>query len=122
MFAMGLKSLWKVEARTLAEQRTLFGIVASVLVLNSIDAVLTLTWVTVGIAKEANPLMDELLGRHPVAFVIGKMALVSSGSWLLWRRKDQPLAVVGLFGVFLVYYAILLVHVDALARVLQSLA
>jgi hypothetical protein len=92
--------------------RWLYGIVQCVLVLNLIDAVLTLLWVHAGLAVEANTLVDELVNEHALLFVLVKLGLVGMGSWLLWRRRESPLAVVGIFVAFVTYYLILLYHVD----------
>jgi hypothetical protein len=90
--------------------RWLGGVAKSILVLNLLDAVFTTAWVSAGLAREANPLLAELVTSHPVAFVLVKTTLVGLGSLLLWRKRTRPLAVVGIFAVFLVYYAILLYH------------
>lgn len=97
------------------------GIVKVTLVLNLLDALFTLTWVGLGLASEANPFMAELVVQHPVAFVVTKLALVGLGSLLLWRYRRRPLAVVAMFLAFLVYYAILLMHVDYLSYVVGIL-
>ena len=90
--------------------RWLNGIVKAIVVLNGIDALLTLFWVRAGLAQEANVFLRTLVNNHAVLFVSAKIALVSLGSLLLWRYRRHPFAVVGLFAVFLVYYAILLHH------------
>jgi len=92
--------------------RWLDGIVKALLVLNLIDAVLTLVWVRAGLAREANALMRELVNHHAVAFVVVKVALVSIGSWFLWSRRHHAIAVVSIFIAFLAYYLILLYHVQ----------
>ncbi len=92
--------------------RWLYGIVQCVLVLNLIDALLTLFWVHAGLAVEANTLIDELVSEHALLFVLVKLSLVGMGSWLLWRRRESPLAVVGIFVAFVTYYLILLYHID----------
>ncbi|MSQ83790.1 MAG: hypothetical protein EXR77_13040 [Myxococcales bacterium] len=89
------------------------GIVATVLILNAIDAVMTVVWIDSGLAVEANPFIAELVHSRPLEFAAGKLLLVSLGSWLLWRRRREPLAVVGIFIVFLAYYLLLLVHLRA---------
>lgn len=89
------------------------GVVASILILNGIDAVLTALWVDGGLANEANPFFGDLVKTQPVLFVLIKVLLVSFGSFTLWRRRREPLAVIGIFGIFLVYYWLLLVHVRA---------
>jgi hypothetical protein len=90
--------------------RLLNGIVKAIVVLNGIDALLTLFWVRAGLAQEANAFLRTLVDNHAVFFVGAKITLVSLGSLLLWRYRRHPLAVVGLFVVFLVYYIILLHH------------
>ena len=56
-------------------------------------------------------MMDTLLSLGPVVFVAGKLALVFLGTALLWLNRERPLAVVGIFVLFLAYYALLLYHV-----------
>ena len=92
--------------------RWLHGIVKSILVLNLVDAVLTLFWVRFGFATEANTLIDELVDEHSVLFVVVKLALVGMGSWLLWNRRESPVAVVAIFLAFMTYYWILLHHLS----------
>ncbi|MFK7895884.1 MAG: DUF5658 family protein [Myxococcota bacterium] len=103
--------------------RWLEGIVKATLLLNGIDAVLTLIWIQTGLATEANPVMADLVHHHPVTFVLAKVALVSLGSGLLWRLRTRPLAVIGIFAVFLAYYFLILYHLDyanGLVRALLS--
>jgi hypothetical protein len=92
--------------------RWLKGIVKWVLVLNLCDAIFTLVWVRWGLAREANTLLDELVNEQAVAFVVTKLGLVSLGSWLLWRRRDRPLAVIAIFIAFVLYYLVLLYHLQ----------
>ena len=97
------------------------SIVKGTLVLNLLDALFTLTWVGAGMASEANPLLHELVHRHPILFVTAKLALVGLGSLLLWRLRTSRFAVIAMFVAFLAYYALLLVHVDYLGLVLGIL-
>lgn len=92
--------------------RWLEGLVKSLLVLNLLDAVFTLFWVRAGLAREANELMSDLVTEHAVTFVAVKLGLVSLGSWLLWRWRENAAAVIGIFAAFLVYYLILLYHLQ----------
>jgi hypothetical protein len=101
--------------------RWLNGIVKAVLVLNLLDALFTLLWVSAGLATEANVLLETLAHGHPVLFVTVKLGLVSLGSILLWWRRDRPLAVVSLFGAFMVYYLVLLYHVQYASLFVRSL-
>lgn len=101
--------------------RWLQGIVKGVLVMNLLDAVFTLLWVWAGMAKEANPLLRELVHESPVGFAVIKLAVVGLGSLLLWRWRTRPLAVVAIFVAFLAYYALLLLHVGFLSLVIGAL-
>lgn len=55
-------------------------------------------------------LLHSLVRDHPLAFVATKISLVSLGSFLLWTHRAHPLAVIGIFVIFLVYYVVLLYH------------
>ena len=101
--------------------RWLHAIVKSVLVLNLIDAVLTLFWVRSGFADEANTLMDELVNGNALLFVLVKISLVGMGSWRLWRHRQSPFAVVGIFVAFMAYYVILLYHLQYASGLIRSL-
>jgi hypothetical protein len=101
--------------------RWLQGVVKVILVLNLLDAVFTLLWVWAGLAREANPLLRDLVQHSPVAFAASKLALVGLGSLLLWHWRERPLAVVAIFVAFLAYYALLLAHVGFLSLVIGAL-
>ena len=84
----------------------------TVLVLNLFDAMFTLFWVRAGLAVEANALMRSLVNEHALLFVTIKLGLVSLGSWLLWQRREHAGAVIGIFAAFVVYYLVLLYHLQ----------
>ena len=90
--------------------RWLHGIVKATIALNLLDVVFTLVWVSNGLAREANPLLASLVLEHPVLFSIIKTSLVGLASLLFWQFRFRPLAVVGIFGAFLIYYWIVLYH------------
>jgi hypothetical protein len=106
---------------TAQHYRWLRGIVSCVLTLNVLDAFFTLIWISAGLAHEANVLMAPLIERAPALFVAVKLGLVGMGTWVLWLRRDRPLAVIGIFVVFLAYYAILALHLDHLAAIVSHL-
>ena len=106
---------------TAQHYRWLLGIVKWVLVLNLLDAILTLLWVRAGLAREANTLIDELVNEHAVLFVLVKLSLVGMGSLLLWRWRHAPLAVVSIFAAFVAYYLVLLYHVEYASGLLLHL-
>lgn len=90
------------------------GIIAVIIVLNLADAILTCIWLWSGAATEANPVMRMAAGLGPVAFVSVKLALVSLGTFLLWRLRYRAFAVVAIFALFLAYYFVLLYHLQAM--------
>ncbi len=102
------------------EFQWLGGIVKALHILNLLDAVFTLFWVSTGLAKETNVLLQNLVSEDPVLFVVVKISLVSLGSFLLWSRRTRPTAVIALIFVFMVYYYVLLVHLRFMSFVLAS--
>lgn len=83
-----------------------------VLILNVIDAVFTLLYTGCGLASEGNPLMDQLMNRGPVLFMVVKLALVSSGILLLWRLRQRRAAavLVSIAGSAAAYTLLLVYH------------
>lgn len=110
-----------IRVGTPVQFRWLAGIVKTILILNLFDAILTLAWIHSGFATEANPLLATIVVENAVMFVVGKISLVSLGTVLLWRHRERPLAVIGIFGAFLVYYAILLYHISFASFLLGQL-
>ncbi len=96
------------------------GVVKAVIVLNLLDLLFTLIWVGAGHAEEANLLLVSLVREHPVAFVLTKISLVSLGSYLLWKYRAHALAVIGIFSIFMVYYFVLLYHLQYTSVVMSS--
>lgn len=86
----------------------------AVLFLNVVDGVLTLHWISNGLAFEANPMLADLAHNHPFWFVVTKMSLVALGSVILFRNRHRASAVVAIFAAFLAYYGVLLIHLRAL--------
>lgn len=99
---------------TLQHFRWLRGIILTILLLNVIDAGLTLRWIQGGYATEANPMMEVLAHDYPLLFVIVKFVLVALGAYLLWRLRKRRLAIVSIFLAFLAYYCVLLYHLSAM--------
>lgn len=96
----------------------LLGLVKALLILNLLDAILTLFWVYSGLGQEMNPLLRNLIESSPIAFVIAKLSLVALGSLLLWRYRERKLAVIAIVLAFLLYYGLLLWHIGLLSRIL----
>jgi len=64
-------------------------LLASLLVLNLFDAVLTLFWITLELTTEENPFMEVLLDRSPVLFMSVKLLLVSLATVLINRGRHR---------------------------------
>ena len=95
--------------------RLLGWVVRAVVVLNLLDAVLTLLWVNTGIAVEANALLSDLVETNALAFMVVKLSLVSLGLLLLWRQRERKLAVAGLMIAFVAYNSLLVYHLGIAA-------
>jgi len=98
-------------------------LLAITLVMNMLDVVLTSVVVSVGLAVEANPIMAALLEHGTAPFAIAKMALVSTGVWVLWRYRHRPLAMAGTAFTFGCYALVMVQHlksVEAVAWLLGS--
>ena len=80
-------------------------------VLNFLDAILTLVWIQVGFATEANPIMDAVMKIHPSLFVLAKVALVSACLGILWTHRSRALARFCTTFGFSVYSMIIVYHV-----------
>ena len=90
-----------------------------IVVLNVFDGLFTILWVSAGTAYEANPLMATLLGHHPALFMLCKLTLVLLGAALLWEYRHHRFATISIFGLFILYYLIILYQVRSPA--MQSL-
>lgn len=85
-------------------------VLGTVVILNVLDGIFTLFWVLSGKAVETNPIMDLLLGIHPVLFISLKLALVNLGCILLLRFYTKSFALMSSLVAFGVYGAILVYH------------
>ena len=93
---------------------------AAILVLNLIDAVFTLAYTQAGLAVEGNPLMEVVLSRTPVGFVMVKMAIVSLGVLLLWRLQRRRAAVIGMMGAATAYFCLFVYHLSEAHRLVAA--
>ncbi len=76
---------------------------AVLLVLNLFDAASTSLWVALGITGESNPLMATAIDVGFGPFVLGKVALVGLGVWMLWGLRGRRMARVALLPAVLLY-------------------
>ena len=83
-------------------------LIGLVLLMNLIDATLTIMVVGAGIAVESNPLLAGLLEAGPVYFIMLKAVLVGGGCFLLWRYRQNELAQIGAYITFVTYWSLVL--------------
>ena len=60
--------------------------------LNILDAIMTLFWIDLGVAKEANPMMAAALEGGAAHFLICKISLVALGCLLLYKYRKNLLS------------------------------
>jgi uncharacterized membrane protein YpjA len=89
----------------------------ALLVLNLLDAVFTYIWVSLGLAEEANPLMEFVISFSPTAFILYKVLVVNLCVWLLWRTRAQMLCKVLCIPLTCIYVGILLLHLSFLTEI-----
>jgi hypothetical protein len=80
----------------------------STLLFNVFDATATIWVVTRGLAEEANPLLVGPLQTSPLLFIAIKTILAGGGTYLMWRRRDHMIVVLGAYIVFTVYWSLVL--------------
>lgn len=86
------------------------------LVLNVLDAMLTLAGHAAGILWEANPLLAPLVGM-PLAFVATKMGLVVVCLGMLWRLRDHRWVLPTGLVLFVIYSGVITLHLQGLLAV-----
>ena len=86
------------------------NILIAIIGLNLFDAVATLTWLDLGFAKEANPLMAPLIAYCPYCFVAIKMGIVVIVCWFLWRERENKYTFLASKIVFSAYTLLALWH------------
>lgn len=90
-----------------------------VILLNYVDAILTMVATSVGI-PEVNPVMAYLT-PYPLLFGLTKISLVSACVWYLWHHRTHLLARVGMYLGALAYTLVVLTHAHGWLLVLQEL-
>ena len=87
-----------------------------IFVTNLIDAALTITWVNMGIAVEANPLMRFVLELGPWWFVGCKVSVILLACFILWNLRYLLAAKTVALLASLLYMGIVGVHVVGYMR------
>ena len=77
---------------------------------NIIDAALSLQWIKMNVAEEANPLMAYLIDLAPRLFLIVKISLITLSCIILWRFSNHTGAKIFALLAAILYAAILGIH------------
>ena len=82
-----------------------------IFILNGLDAIATIAWLQMGIAREANPFMDQLIALHPAFFVLLKLSLVGLGVALLSRHRHHRMARFASYALFMAFSLLICYHI-----------
>lgn len=88
------------------------------IVLNLLDAVFTYVWVSLGMAKEANPFMDYLITLSPTLFLLYKIFIVNLCVLILYKAKNKMLCKILTFPLTALYLWVLSIHTTFLYGIL----
>lgn len=78
--------------KNITKQPTSPLILTYIFTLNILDAILTIAWIKLGIASEANPLMAKVLSFGFLPFFFIKVLLVAFALGILWKLRDHALS------------------------------
>jgi hypothetical protein len=105
-----------------SRRRWLHRIAVGVVICNLIDAVFTILYTDLGLAREANPLLEPALADSPLLFMLIKLSLVSMGVALLWRLRHRRAAAAGLIASGAAYCWLIAYHLSAAPQLMSQLA
>lgn len=101
-------------------RRSRVGLVLTVLliVMNTLDAAVTLWWWNAGLAEEANPLMRHLLQMNPSVAMTLKALVVNSLFLWIWATSVPTRLPRTFAAICTVYTVIMYLHLAVLLEVL----
>src|SRR5215470_6651262 len=108
----GVQALIGRSLTTLAGETTVGTFSKSLLlfILNWLDAELTILWVRLNVASEANTLMARVLAHGDLPFLTVKLVIGAFAAYILYRCSHLPLAKHGMTLVLAVYLGLMLIH------------
>jgi hypothetical protein len=80
------------------------------------DGLMTLRGIQMGFMQEANPYIFWLVMEAPILFLFAKVLLVSLGSAILWRYRDNVWSIHGVTLLLLTYSLLLFHHFNCYFR------
>lgn len=108
-------------AAAAARRRWLHRVAMGVIIANLFDAIFTIVYTDLGLAREANPLLEPALAGSPLLFMAIKLALVSMGVALLWRLRHRRTAAAGLIASAAAYAWLIAYHLSATPHLIGQL-
>lgn len=102
-------------------RRWLHRVAMGVIIANLVDAIFTIVYTDLGLAREANPLLEPALAGSPLLFMAIKLALVSMGVALLWRLRHRRTAAAGLIAAAAAYAWLIVYHLSATPHLIGQL-
>ncbi len=99
----------------------LHRLAVGVIIANLVDAIFTIVYTDLGLAREANPLLEPALAGSPLLFMAIKLSLVSMGVALLWRLRHRTSAVAGLVASAAAYLWLIAYHLSATPHLIGQL-
>ena len=104
----------KLKTGTVKDYVIMAHILLFIIVLSTIDGVMTIAWVNNGHAVERNPYMAELIAgkSNMIPFMVVKTILVVGGCAVLWKQREKKLAVIGTFLIFLIFSLLFIYHME----------
>ena len=92
------------------KKKTLDFLVSFILLFNIIDIVVSVRFVKYGPYLESNPFMKSFLSMNSIMpFIFIKTFLICGGLYILYKRRNKPIARLGVYLCFSIYWA-LIVH------------
>jgi hypothetical protein len=79
-------------------------------ILNWLDAELTILWVRLNVASEANTLMARVLAHGDIPFLTVKLLVGGFAAYILYRCGHLKLAKHGMTVVLAIYLGLMLIH------------
>ena len=97
--------------------KLLFG---ALILLALFDLIATISWLSLGTAEEANPLMDYLIDESMVLFALGKLFLTFVGIAILkaFRPQRQSLVLKVTWSLIILYVGIAIWHLFGFLHVM----
>ncbi len=105
----------KTETSDLSFKKILYAIIG----LNAFDAIATLTWLDLGFADEANPLMAPLISYCPLCFIAVKMGIVALVCFFLWLQRNHSYTFIASKIVFSAYSLLAMWHMIGFYKMFQ---